>query len=44
MTRTTASAIAISIVPKSAVGGREDIRGDDRADSAIITGANAGAS
>src|SRR3984893_6644171 len=42
ITRTTASAIAISIEPTA--GGREDIRGDGRADSAITTGANAGAS
>jgi hypothetical protein len=44
MTRTTASAIAISIAPEPAAGGREDFCGEDLADSAIITGANAGAS
>src|ERR1700730_11577222 len=44
MTRTTASAIAISIALETTAGGREDIRGDDRADPAITTGANAGAS
>src|SRR5450631_2570087 len=44
MTRTTASAIAISIALETTAGGREDLRGDDRADFVTTTGANAGAS
>src|SRR6266404_5952250 len=44
MTRTTASPIAISIVPETIGDGWEDLDGDDRADAEITTGANAGAS